>query len=141
MKLSFEITGLKAPTTNHTHTQAKNRKTGKFFPKKTTLYEQFQSMFVNKLRNQRPNVNKLNKYFDPKKHCLHVEYLFYFPIETKKGDLSLTAKDTDNMVKPTQDTLFLNLIFDDAYVTRVESEKIQSETPRIVINVKVIDYK
>lgn len=141
MKITFEVTGLKAPTTNHTHKIAINKKTKKRFPKKTILYEQFESIFINKLRNQRVNVNKLNKYFDPKIHCLHIEYKFYFPIEKKNGELSLTAGDNDNMTKPTQDTLFNSLIFNDAYVTKSSQEKINADTPRIEINITVKNYR
>lgn len=141
MKISFEIAELDPVTLNHTHKIANNKRNGKKFMKKTIVYEQFESIFNNKMRTQRVNVNKLNKYFDESKHCLQIDYRFYFPVYTSKGLIGKTSKDVDNIIKPIQDCLFKNFMFDDSLITKVSSEKIHSETSRIEIDIKVLTYR
>lgn len=138
MKVSFEITGLEPPTLNHTHKIAINRKTKKRFPKKTPSYERYESVFLNKMRLYKSDVNKLNKYFDEKIHCLHIDYRFYIPVNKKNGQISKTSKDVDNLIKATQDVLFKNFLFDDAFVLKVSSEKIHSEILRVEVDVRVL---
>jgi len=136
MKINLIYSGLTPLTLNHTH---KITTRGKFTTKyKTKEYQQFESLFASKSRLYKSEFNKLNKYFDENKHCLDISYLFYFPILTKKGIISKTSKDVDNCIKSVQDCLFKNLLFDDAFVTKISAEKINCDSPRIEIIVKVL---
>ena len=90
------------------------------------------------MRLYKSECNKLNKYFDEKLHCLHVDYRFYYPILTKKGVISKTSKDVDNCIKTTQDSLFKSFLFDDAFITKVSAEKIHSDKPLIEIDVTIL---
>lgn len=138
MKQTFIITGLKPLTLNHTH---KITTRGKFPKKyKTDDYKAFESIFASKMRLHSNEVRKLNKYFNDKLHCLHVDYRFFFPVLRKDGVISKISKDVDNIIKPTQDSLFKSFVFDDAFITKVSSEKIHSETPRIEITVKILTF-
>ena len=86
-------------------------------------------------------VGELNKCFDEKIHCLHIDYKFYYPVNKKKdGQISKTSKDVDNIIKPVQDVLFNSFVFDGAFITKVSSEKIHAEKSRIEIFVNVLLY-
>jgi len=138
MKITLTYSGLKPITLNHSH---KITTRGKFTTKyKTKEYKQFESLFASKSRLYKAEFNKLNKYFDETKHCINVEYKFFYPILTKKNIISKTSKDVDNLVKSTQDCLFKNLLFDDAFITKVSAEKIHSKTPSIEITVKILTH-
>lgn len=136
MKLTLIYSGIKPITLNHSH---KITTRGKFTTKyKTKEYKQFESLFASKSRLYKAEFNKINGYFDEKKHTIEVIYKFYYPIYTKKGIISKTSKDVDNCIKTTQDCLFKNLLFDDAFITKVSAEKIHSEQQSIEITVKVL---
>lgn len=136
MKINLVYSGLVPITLNHSH---KISTRGKFATKyKTKEYKQFESLFASKSRLYKAEFNKLNKHFDEKIHCLHLEYKFYYPIYTKKGIISKSSKDVDNCIKTTQDCLFKNFLFDDAFITKVTAEKIHSEKPYIEIEVNVL---
>jgi len=136
MKIKLCLTSLNPITLNHSH---KISTRGKFTTKyKTKEYTQFESVFASKMRLYKSECNKLNKYFDEKVHCLHVDYRFYFPILTKKGVISKTSKDVDNCIKTTQDCLFKNFLFDDAFITKVTAEKIHSDKSYIEIDVTIL---
>lgn len=138
MKITLVYSGIKPITLNHSH---KITTRGKFTTKyKTKEYKQFESLFESKSRLYKSDFNKLNKYFDETKHCIHVEYKFFYPVLTKKNVISKTSKDVDNLVKCTQDCLFKNLLFDDAFITKVSAEKIHSEQQSIEITVKIMAY-
>jgi Holliday junction resolvase RusA-like endonuclease len=138
MKINLVFSGLTPITLNHSH---KISTRGKFATKyKTKEYKQFESLFASKSRLYKAEFSKLNNYFDDKKHCLHVEYKFFYPILTKKGIISKTSKDVDNCIKTTQDCLFQNLLFDDAFITKVSAEKIHCEKPSIEIIVKILTH-
>ena len=138
MKINLVYSGLTPITLNHSH---KISTRGKFATKyKTKEYKQLESLFDSKSRLYKSEFNKLNGYFDEKKHCIEVIYKFYYTIYTKKGVISKTSKDVDNCIKPIQDCLFKNLIFDDAFVTKVSAEKIHSEKPSIEIIVKILTH-
>lgn len=136
MKIKISLTGLTPITLNHSH---KITTRGKYTTKyKTKEYTQFESLFASKSRLYKAEFSKLNKHFDEKIHCLHVEYRFYFPILTKKGIISKTSKDVDNCIKTTQDCLFKNFLFDDAFITKVSAEKIHADKPEIEITVNIL---
>ena len=136
MRVKICLTGLTPITLNHSH---KISTRGKFATKyKTKEYKQFESLFASKSRLYKSEFNKLNKLFDEKLHHLHIDYRFFYPIYTKKGIISKTSKDVDNCVKTTQDCLFQNLLFDDAFITKVTAEKIHSEKPYIEIDVSIL---
>ena len=121
---------------NHSH---KITTRGRFATKyKTKEYVQFESLVASKMRLYKAECNKLNKYFDEKVHCLHVDYRFYYPILTKKNIISKTSKDVDNCIKTTQDSLFKSFLFDDAFITRVTAEKIHADKPLIEIDVTIL---
>lgn len=138
MKLKFLYSGLTPVTLNHSH---KISTRGKFATKyKTKEYTQFESLFASKSRLYKAEFSKLNTVFDERKHSLEISYKFFYPIYTKKGIISKTSKDVDNCIKTTQDCLFKNLLFDDAFITKVSAEKIHSDKPIIEITVKLLTH-
>lgn len=138
MKIKLSYSGLEPITLNHSH---KITTRGKYTTKyKTKEYQKFESIFASKSRLLKNEFKKINNYFDEKKHCIEVIYEFYYPILTKKGVISKTSKDVDNIIKTTQDCLFKHLVFDDCFVTSVTSKKIHSDTPTIDITIIVLDF-
>lgn len=138
MKIKLSYSGLEPITLNHSHKiTTRGRYTTKY---KTKEYQQFESIFASKSRLLKNEFKKINNYFDETIHCIEVIYEFYYPILTKKGVISKTSKDCDNLIKTTQDCLFKNFIFDDCFVTSVTSKKIHADTPRIDITVNVVTY-
>lgn len=135
MKVTLTYSGITPITLNHSH---KITTRGKFAKKyKTKEYQQFESIFASKSRLLKNEFKKINNYFDETKHCLEIVYEFYYPIYTKKGLISKTSKDCDNIIKTTQDCLFKNLICDDSSIVSVTSKKIHSDSPRIDITIKI----
>jgi Holliday junction resolvase RusA-like endonuclease len=138
MKITLNYSGIEPITLNHSHKiTTRGRYTTKY---KTKEYQQFESIFASKSRLLKNEFKKINNYFDETKHCIEVIYEFYYPILTKKGVISKTSKDVDNLIKSTQDCLFKNLICDDSSVVSVTSKKIHSDTPRIDITIIVLDF-
>lgn len=138
MKINLIYSGLTPITLNHSH---KITTRGRYATKyKTKEYQQFESIFASKSRLYKAEFSKLNTVFDDKKHCLHISYKFFYPIYTKKGIISKTSKDVDNCIKTTQDCLFKNLLIDDAFITKVTAEKINSDKPSIEITVKLLTH-
>ena len=136
MKTKIVLSGIRAISLNNAQ---KISTRGKFASKyKTKECVQFESLFSSKLRLYRSDLTKLNNYFIEKQHCLHMEYKFYFPTLTKSGVLSKSSSDVDNLVKITQDCLFKELVFNDAYITKIIAEKIHSEKPSIEIIVRIL---
>ena len=136
MKIELKYPNLRPITLNHSH---KITTRGKFTKKyKTKEYLQFESLFELHSRKHKKQFSKLNGYFDEKIHKIEVTYKFFYPIYTKKGIISKTSKDVDNLIKTAQDCLFKNLSFDDAFITKVTAEKIHAENPSISITVKIL---
>jgi Holliday junction resolvase RusA-like endonuclease len=92
---------------------------------------------------------KLKEEFDPKKHCLTVEIVCYYPnniIFRKDGALSSKAFDISNTEKPIIDVIFLekyatstinNIGIDDKYIVDMVSKKRASEKHKIEINIQL----
>lgn len=112
--------------------------------------------------NTEPNLSNLKRIkgnFDPKKHELHVKYVFHLAYEkffTKEGKISARSPDLDNCIKLVQDFLFnerygkkhlkklnyVNVGIDDRYITNIEMKKAPIQgLPFIEIQVEIHDLK
>ena len=136
MEMKFRIDGVKPISLNTaTKVSAVRGRPRKYKTKKTNIFECKVRSELKKYQDQFFEINQLNS-IEP--HYFVMEYYFYYPIMTKKGTISKTAGDVDNLIKPVQDIFFENLNFDDSQITSVFAQKTQSEKPFIIVNIKAI---
>jgi hypothetical protein len=107
------------------------------FPSKE--YKQLESKINLMLREYKNDINKLNKYFDPKKHCIHCSYRFYMPILKKDGTISMKSLDLSNCIKVIEDIIFKQFQFDDSQISFLSCEKIHSDVIRTVLDLKITE--
>ena len=107
------------------------------FPSKE--YKQLESKINLILREYKNDINKLNQYFDPKKHCIHCSYRFYMPILKKDGTISMKSLDLSNCIKVIEDIIFKQFQFDDSQISFLSCEKIHSDVIRTVLDLRIAE--
>jgi hypothetical protein len=107
------------------------------FPSKE--YKQLESKINLMLREYKNDINKINKYFDPKKHCINCSYRFYMPILKKDGTISMKSLDLSNCIKVIEDIIFKQFQFDDSQISFLSCEKIHSDVIRTVLDLRIAE--
>ena len=59
----------------------------KYGVSKSDKYRIFEAEFEIKMTKFREELDEIRDMFDPEKHCISLEFKFYFPCETKSGRL------------------------------------------------------
>lgn len=107
-------------------------------------YKKYELLINEQLFNCKQNLNSIkniNSYFDENKHYLSCEYIFYYPILTKKSfRISKKSNDLSNSIKAIEDIIFKNLTCDDSSVCHLYASKIHSQKKlcEIIIQIKPI---
>lgn len=91
------------------------------------------------------NMEKLKQYFNPKKHCISVNFTWFIDnFFTKKGEISRASKDVDNCFKLPIDFIFnskyeQSLQIDDKFIVDLSGKKRPSNNNFIIITIEIID--
>jgi Holliday junction resolvase RusA-like endonuclease len=112
----------------------------KYGVSKSDKYRIFEAEFEIKMVKYREELEEIRASFDPEKHCIGLEFKFYFPCETKSGRLHKRAGDLTNGLKSLEDALFNLLEIDDAFVTDLRAYKMNAKKPMIVIDFWIKEY-
>lgn len=104
-------------------------------------YKQYESLVNQELRKFKSEINKFNKAYDENEHYLIAEYNFFYPILTKKYNISKRSTDLSNSIKALEDILFKNFVMDDSQVCELYVRKIHSENIRAEISFKIRNKK
>lgn len=136
-KLQIILPDIKPISLNHAYISAAKFNRVIRFPSKE--YKQLESKINLILREYKNDINKLNKYFDPKKHCIHCSYRFYMPILKKDGTISMKSLDLSNCIKVIEDIIFKQFQFDDSQISFLSCEKIHSDVIRTVLDLRIAE--
>lgn len=136
MRLLIRVEGIKALSLNNVFATLRNGRRIK-----TAKYKEFESLVNNQLRKYRNQINKFNNYYKKEDHCLVAKYRFYHPIKTKKNLISEKSGDVTNLFKTIEDIIFKQLIPDDSQVVAVYGSKIESDKPRIEVEITIKPLK
>ena len=109
------------------------------FPSKE--YKQYESIVNLELRKYKAEINKFNKNYNEDEHYIIAEYNFYYPIITKKGNISKRSTDLSNSIKALEDIIFKSFVIDDSQVCELYVRKVHSENIRVEINFKIRNKK
>jgi len=141
MKFKFDLSDIKPLNLNHCYTISSIGGKVRRFPSKE--YKQYESLVNLKLRSYRKTINDLIKAFDEEKHYLVAEYVFYYPILTKKDNrVSKRSIDLSNSIKALEDIIFKNFgHIDDSAVCSLNVHKIHSENIRVEITFNIKDIR
>lgn len=136
MKVNLYLTGIKPINLNNcSKITTIGRSPRKF---KTKEYTQLESKVNALLNGQKSEIRKFNKYYNREKHYINITYRFYYPILTKKKEISMKSQDVDNIVKPINDILFKHLLADDSQVINLNVTKLHSAEPRTTIEIQIL---
>ena len=98
-------------------------------------------------------INNIKKFFNKKKHAIHLELTFYYPrniFYTEKDEISSKVHDLSNIEKPLIDIIFLsthstdalhNLNIDDKYIIDLISKKRAADEYSIEVLIEVVNIE
>lgn len=130
----FKLKDLKSISTNAAIEHSK------YGVSKSDRYRIFEAEFEIKMAGYKNKIDEIQGYFDQDKHCISLEFKFFFNCETKSGRLHKRAGDLTNGIKSLEDALFNLLEIDDAFVTEVRALKIHSDKDSIGVDIWIKEY-
>lgn len=134
MKLEITLSGINPLPLNMIYSTS--FKTGRRF--KSQKYVIYERSINKELLKYKEEINNFNNFFSSDEHYIVADYLFYYPILTKKDKrISKNSGDISNLIKACEDVIFKHLNADDSSVVSINATKIESEHIRMVITYSV----
>jgi len=121
MRINIDIVGVKPISLNSS--QKISTINGRPRMVKTPKTREFEKEVRSQLAIVGKKFEMLNNYLSKNECYLDVNYIFFFNVMTKKGKISKTSGDVDNLIKPFQDLLFEKISYDDSQIMEVWAKK------------------